>query len=155
MIKSAIFSKCRKYRYSLSRIWTKHRPLCLFVCLNPSTANENIDDPTIRRCVNYAKSWLYGGMIMVNLFAYRSTDPKNLLVVDDPIGNENDYYIKNISDKCVITIAAWGSHKLVDNRFEEVLPLLNNLHYLKLTKSNKPHHPLYLKKNLVPIFWKK
>ena len=75
--KNATFSSCRAYRYSLSRIWDKKKKLVLLIGLNPSTADEKVDDPTIRRCVNYAKNWGYGGFLMVNLFAYRTTLPSS------------------------------------------------------------------------------
>lgn len=78
MDKSAIFSDCRIYRYSLSRIWNLTKDFVSFVCLNPSTADERNDDPTVRRCIRYAADWGAGGMVMLNLYAYRSTDPKKL-----------------------------------------------------------------------------
>ena len=87
--KNATFSNCRKYRYSLSRIWDKKKKLVLFIGLNPSTANEEVDDPTIRRCVNYVQNWGYGGLMMVNLFAYRVTLPSGLKKVKYPIGEDN------------------------------------------------------------------
>ena len=92
--KNAIFSDCRKYRYVLSRTWNDKKKTILFIGLNPSTADEKIDDPTIRRCINYAQNWGYGSLLMVNLFAYRATIPTELKNVKNPIGNDNDilYY---------------------------------------------------------------
>ena len=148
--RSAIFSKCRNYRYALSRIWIERNVYCLFVCLNPSTADENIDDPTIRRCIRFAESFGCGGMVMVNLFAYRSTWPEALLNIDDPIGSDNDLFIQKLSQAAKITVAAWGSHKAIKQRADNVLLLLKNPQYLELTKDKKPRHPLYLKKTLRP-----
>src|SRR5262245_38555366 len=93
MLRSAVFSPCRKYRYSLTRIWDAERPNVMFVGLNPSTADDQVDDPTVRRCIGFARKWRFGGMIIVNLFAYRSTDPNRLQEILDPVGPENDEHI--------------------------------------------------------------
>ena len=147
--KTAIFSPCRTYRYSLSRIWITAKPFVLFVCLNPSTADENTDDPTIRRCIRYADSWGYGGMVMCNLYAYRSTDPKILTNIPDPVGPDNDKYLSLNSMQADKTILAWGTNARED-RVITAMKILTNRHYLKLTKDGCPGHPLYLKKNLKP-----
>ena len=146
--KNATFSSCRTYRYSLSRIWDKKKKYVLFIGLNPSTANEEEDDPTIRRCVNYSKDWGYGGFIIVNLFAYRTTLPSNLKKVKYPVGSENDKYIVKLSKKADITVAAWGDNGNLYNRDKQVLSLVPNLLCLKINKSGQPAHPLYLKKDL-------
>ena len=146
--KNAIFSSCRTYRYSLSRIWDKKNKYVLFIGLNPSTANEEADDPTIRRCVNYAKDWGYGGFMMVNLFAYRTTLPSNLKKVKYPVGSENDKYIVTLSKKADITVAVWGNNGNLYSRDKQVLSLVPNLKCLKVNKSGQPAHPLYLKKGL-------
>jgi hypothetical protein len=94
----AIFDETKTYRYSLSRVWNPQKEKVVFICLNPSTADENIDDPTLKRCIDYAKRWSnekYGCLEMVNLFAYRSTDFNQLKKVSDPIGQQNDTYIIN------------------------------------------------------------
>ena len=117
----AEFSLDMLYRYSLWRFWKKDRGYAAFVCLNPSTADEYKNDPTVTRCINYAKSWGYGGMIMLNLFAYRSTDPKNLYFVNDPIGPDNDFHLRSASSKAIVTIAAWGVRGNHLNRAESVL----------------------------------
>lgn len=96
MIKSAIISECGKYRYSLSRIWDENKANVLFIMLNPSTADGDVDDPTIRRCIGFAKSWGYGGIYVGNLFAYRATDPKELLKVENPIGFENIHHLMDM-----------------------------------------------------------
>jgi len=146
--KYASFSTCRNYRYSLSRIWDKQKKHVLFIGLNPSTADEEVDDPTVRRCLNYAKNWGYGGFRMVNLFAYRTTFPSNLKQVKYPVGKDNDKYIIKLSKKADITIAAWGNNGNLYSRDKQVLSLVSNLMCLKVNKSGQPAHPLYLKKDL-------
>ena len=150
----AEFSTDRLYRYSLWRFWEKHNRYVAFVCLNPSTADEKADDPTVRRCINYAKFWGFGGIIMLNLFAYRTNNPKVLYNVKDPIGLDNDFHLRSASNKAGITIAAWGTRGNYLNRDKFVLNILKNPKCLKLTKDGHPGHPLYLKKNLNPIQYK-
>ena len=79
MIKSAEFSPDKVYRYELWRIWDEALPVCMFIGLNPSTADETVDDPTIRRCINFAKEWGYGQLVMTNLFAFRATKPAEMM----------------------------------------------------------------------------
>ena len=90
---TADFSFCGQYRYTLTRVWSLERGLVLFVGLNPSTADAERDDPTVRRCVGYARRWGFGGVLVANLFAYRATDPRDLLAVSYPIGPRNDEVI--------------------------------------------------------------
>ena len=146
--KNATFSDCRKYRYALSRTWNGKKKTILFIGLNPSTANEKIDDPTIRRCINYAQNWGYGSLLMVNLFAYRATMPSELKNVKNPIGNDNDLHIIELSKKADIAVAAWGNEGSLLNRDKEVKKILPNLMCLKINKSGQPSHPLYQKKDL-------
>ena len=146
--KNATFSDCRKYRYALSRTWNGKKKTILFIGLNPSTANEKIDDPTIRRCINYAQNWGYGSLLMVNLFAYRATMPSELKNVKNPIGNDNDLHIIELSKKADIAVAAWGNEGSLLNRDKEVKKLIPNLMCLKINKSGQPAHPLYQKKDL-------
>lgn len=153
MDKGAIFSPCNKYRYKLWRIWGKGEVVA-FVGLNPSTADENEDDPTVRRCINFAKTWGFDGLIMLNIFGYRSTDPNGLKAVDDPIGPGNDQALIDGSKQAGITIAAWGSHGGYLDRGRKALKFLTDLHYLKLTQGGFPNHPLYLKADLKPIPWR-
>ena len=147
----AKFSPCRKYRYVLYRIWDKTKPLVMFIGLNPSKADETRDDPTIRRCINFAKSWEYGGIFVTNLFAYRTNIPKKMKIYDDPIGEENDKWIKIISKKAAIVIAAWGNEGVYLNRARVIEKSISNLKCIKINKSGEPSHPLYLKSNLKPI----
>ena len=122
-----------------------------FVCLNPSTADEEQDDPTVRRCIRYAKEWDYGGLAVLNLFAFRATDPETMKQAGNPIGPVNDIYISIWSVKAGITVCAWGVHGDFLDRAREVLPLLYQPHYLALTAGGLPRHPLYLKADLKPI----
>jgi hypothetical protein len=146
--KNATFSDCRKYRYALSRNWNSKKKSILFIGLNPSTADEKINDPTIRRCINYAQNWGYGSLLMVNLFAYRATKPSELKNVKNPIGNDNDLHILELSKKADLTVAAWGNEGTLLNRDKEIKKKLPNLMCLKINKSGQPAHPLYQKKDL-------
>jgi len=146
--KNATFSDCRKYRYVLSRTWDSKKKTILFIGLNPSTADEKIDDPTIRRCINYAQNWGYGSLLMVNLFAYRATIPTELKNVKNPIGNDNDLHIIELFKKADLAVAAWGNEGSHLNRDKEVRKKIPNLMCLKINKSGQPAHPLYQKKDL-------
>jgi hypothetical protein len=155
-MKDAFFSPDRVYRYSLLRIWNQEKPTACFIGLNPSTADEKVDDPTIRRCINYAISWGYGSIVMVNLFAYRATNPDELGVAHKPVGPANMKYIINATNKCELTVCCWGTLGNLHGQDRHVLPILKKPHYLKLTKGGFPSHPLYLKSNLTPklFLWK-
>ena len=149
--KSAIFSSCNQYRYSLSRIWDLEKKPVLIVGLNPSTADETEDDPTIRRSIHYAYHWGFGGLIMANLFAFRATLPNDLKKAILPIGEDNNKYILKHQKESGIVVVAWGNDGVLHNRDKEVLKLIHNPMCLKLNKSGQPAHPLYQKKNLTPI----
>jgi hypothetical protein len=156
IIKGAEFSDCRKYRYRLWRIWDKSLPIAFFIGLNPSTADENIDDPTIRREINFAKAWGYGGLEKANLFAFRATNPKNMIMANDPIGQNNDMVLSYLHSKSAITIAAWGNNGGFKNRDKKVIQMLTSIkeiNCLKITKSGYPSHPLYLKSDLRPMIY--
>ncbi len=148
---SAIFSPCRKYRYTLTRIWNGNKPLASFIGLNPSTADEIKNDPTVTRCINYAKRWGYGGIIMLNIFAFRATVPKMLKSAAEPIGKDTDVWITAKSQETDLTIACWGTHGEFMDRGKEVLKLLNDFKCLGITKHGYPKHPLYLRNDLEPI----
>lgn len=156
MTSSAIFSPCRRYRYDLIRTWygmfTKESH-AVFIGLNPSTADETQDDPTVRRCIRYAKAWGHSGMHMLNIFAYRATDPKDMLMQDDPTGPSNDDVIRMICGlpSTSVVIAAWGIHGSHMDRGRQVASMLQNLRCLRMTKDGHPAHPLYLPKNLRSI----
>lgn len=149
----AYFSPCQKYRYMLRRQWAMDaKRYCLFVMLNPSTADAIEDDPTIRRCIGYAKSWGYDVLLVGNAYAYRSTDPSQLWTVDDPVGPENDERLAQMSALAGLVVAAWGSN-VQPGRAVEVIDTLrkfNDVHFLSLTRDGQPKHPLYLRKDLQP-----
>ncbi len=146
-ITGAIISDCNNYRYQLWRIWDNSKPNVMFIMLNPSTADSETNDPTIRRCIGYAKSWGYGGVYVGNLYAYRATDPKQLKLVDKPIGDDNIKHINEMMTKCEKIVCAWGNH---EGRPDHIFSNFNNLHYIKLNADGTPAHPLYLKKDLEP-----
>jgi len=148
---SANISSCQKYRYTLWRWWDKSKPFCMFIGLNPSTADAIHDDPTIRRCINYSKDWGYGGLLMANIFAYRSTDPNAMKTSLDPIGPDNDMWLNRLHKDAGVIVAAWGVHGDYMSRGDAVKDMIPNLKCLKLTKNGYPSHPLYLRKDIKPI----
>lgn len=143
------------YRYWLHRAWDAQRRTAVFIGLNPSTADAMKDDQTIRKCVGYADRWGYGGLMMLNVFAYRSRDPRDLLGVEDPIGRGNWRAIARVakSPAVGIVVAAWGTNELAQVLAPQLRELIPNLHVLKLTKAGCPSHPLYLPGSLVPEPW--
>jgi hypothetical protein len=158
MHRSAEFSPCRRYRYLLWRAWgirSDASPVryAMIVGLNPSTADEISDDPTIRRCVAFARSWGCSALCMTNLFAYRATEPADMLAQPDPTGPDNDVVLVRMAANATIVVAAWGIHGDHLGRASEVARLLPRLHYLRLTKNGHPGHPLYLPGTLRPVEW--
>jgi hypothetical protein len=152
-VRDATLSERREYRYKLSRIWNSSQPLVLFVMLNPSTADGMIDDPTIRRCIGFAKSWGYGGLYVGNLFAWRATDPKELLTASEPFGADNQKHLDEMMEKCDLIVAAWGNSPIVKKLMKgrSYDPFKGrSVHYLDLSADGTPKHPLYLKKDLQP-----
>lgn len=147
---SAIFSPCRTFRYALTRDVNPlvGRGTVNMIMLNPSTADESANDPTIERCVRRTARLGYGRYVATNLFAYRSTNPKNLKKVDDPIGPDNDWWIVEEALTAQLVIAAWGPKGALHDRAKRVLCMLWDecveVHYLRLTKENYPEHPLYI-----------
>lgn len=125
----------------------------MFIGLNPSTADEVINDPTIRRCIGYTKDWGYSNLCMMNLFAFRETLPILLKKAENPVGPDNDDALLTMAEKAEVVVAAWGNHGSYMGRDEEVKTMLSQLHYLRLTKEGFPNHPLYLPKELKPIPW--
>lgn len=147
MIKEAIFSEDRKYRYSLSRIWDSTKPYVLFIGLNPSTADEHLDDHTIRRCKGFALEWGYGGIYMANLFGLRSTDPKVMLKSDSPVGTGNDEILKKLGQEADVIVCVWGNPGDHLNREYFIKHMFRgySLKCLGLTKGGHPKHPLRLR----------
>ncbi|MGH3977119.1 MAG: DUF1643 domain-containing protein, partial [Pseudonocardiaceae bacterium] len=120
----AVLSGCGRYRYQLTRTWDPGQQRATFIMLNPSTADAADDDPTIRRCTSYARSWGLGGLMVVNLYAYRATDPADLWKVDDPVGPDNDDHLRAVlaaaTDVGAPVVAAWGANARLD-RVAEVM----------------------------------
>jgi hypothetical protein len=148
----AIFDDTRTYRYSLRRTWkTKGSGVCCFVMLNPSTADETVLDPTVRRCVDFAQRWGFAALDVVNLFALRSTDPAALRAHVDPVGPKNDELLVTIAEQADLVVAAWGRHGRYRARDEQVVDLLGaagvDLMCLGCNADGTPRHPLYLKKS--------
>ena len=146
----AKLSDCRKCRYALWRTWDDSKPYVMIVGLNPSTADEATDDPTLTKCIKFAKYWGYGGVCMANLFAFRATEPSDMMASSDPVGLENDSWLSKLSKDAGIVVAAWGndgSHLCRSSAMKAMLP---NLHCIKMNKSGEPAHPLYLRSSLVP-----
>ncbi len=154
---TAEISGCKKYRYSLTRVWDGDKPRVLFIMLNPSTADADNDDPTIRRCIGFAKNWGYGGVYVVNLFALRATNPKDLLKAPFVVGVENEKWIRRMSCIADLVVCAWGNgaivdklQKRLDHTWKPLSWISKPLHYIELSKDGTPKHPLYLRKNLLP-----
>lgn len=155
--RSADFSPCRTWRYTLIRQWDDRLPRVLFILLNPSTADEYQDDPTNRRGIAFAVRWGYGSVVFCNLYAIRSSDPSVILQVDDPVGPDNDSFIRREARNADKIVCAWGSHKSVIGRDAEIYDLLASLgsayYHLGLTKDGHPKHPLYLRKDVQPCLF--
>lgn len=141
----AQFSDCDAYRYLLWRVWEVSLPSVLFIGLNPSTADHQKNDPTMRRCIAFAKSWGYGSMYVANLFGYRTKSPELMKKAKAPIGADNDAFVLEAHANCDRTVLMWGNHGTHLNRDQEMLDKLEGpLYCFKLTKSGQPAHPLYL-----------
>ena len=155
MKRDAEFSSCGSYRYSLSRIWDESLSAVLFIMLNPSSADGTKDDPSIRRCISYAKDWGFGSLFVGNLFALKSTKPTGLLESTNPEGPENLKYLLKLSSHCKMIVCAWGNGTILKKLSANSPKNLNRkLHCLKLSLDGIPCHPLYLPKDLKPIEWK-
>lgn len=140
----AQLSRCRRYRYTLERCWDINLPTVMFIGLNPSTADEFSDDPTVRRCIGFARRWSFGSLLLANLFALRATDPKALLVHPSPIGPSNDSWIQRMASRADLVVAAWGTRGSLMNRNSAVTKSIEKLHCLATTKNGFPRHPLYM-----------
>lgn len=150
MHKGAEFSGDRAYRYALWRTWEPGAS-CMFIGLNPSTADENTDDPTIRRCIGFARLWGYGSLYMLNLFGFRATDPREMKDAANPIGGSNDETLTYYRSRCSLIIAAWGKHGTHLNRAEHVMQIMaRRIDCLGRNQDGTPKHPLYLKANTKP-----
>ncbi|MBT8218993.1 MAG: DUF1643 domain-containing protein [Bacteroidia bacterium] len=144
MIRSAVISDDLLYRYMLTRCWQPEGRSVMFIGLNPSTADDRQDDPTIHKCIKFAKRWGYGSLVVTNLFAYRATDPKDLLNTTDPIGTENDAYILKKARQVDQIVCAWGNMGTLYNRAQEVMSFIPTSSAIRINRTGQPSHPLYL-----------
>ena len=155
MTKTAILSPCRQYRYKLTRIWDDKLPMVTFVMLNPSSADAEKDDPTVKKCMAFARAWGRGGVVILNLFALRATGPSALLNMDDPVGPENDFHLAHLLPEDGLVIAAWGTMGSYMGRDKKVLSMFKEagivLHCLNVTMNGHPQHPLYIPNDTIPI----
>lgn len=166
----ACFDTDERFRYTLWRRWPVEPPkslfamraaydgLVAFVGLNPSTADESQNDPTVTRCINFAKDWGFSGMVMLNLFAYRATDPKEMKAVPRPLGVRNMAAIMNVAAIVNQVVACWGVHGEHQDRGDTVAELLlrrfpGKVVHLGLTKDGHPRHPLYLASDTKRTVW--
>lgn len=146
------------YRYTLWRNWLpigeRGEAFVMFIGLNPSTATDTEDDPTIRRCVDFAKRWGFGALLMTNLFAFRATDPEDMKAHPMPIGPENDKWLAHFAERAGMVICAWGNHGTHLARASAVLAILARAradrHRLKATGAGHPGHPLYIPAKTTP-----
>lgn len=145
------FSECGKHRLMLWRVWDDKKPYIMFIGLNPSTANADQDDPTIRRVKGIAKVLGFGGVYMMNLFTFISTDPKQLNIEEGnlPI---SDFYMDTIAEGAGVIVFAWGNFKTM-GRDEEIKKRFPQAFALHKNKNGSPKHPLYVKKNVSLILY--
>ena len=164
MNNSAVLSTDGVYRYTLARGLDNgphHKGVCLFIMLNPSTADANINDPTITRCIRFARDWGYGELLVGNLFAFRATLPSDLIKTKYPVGSDNDAFLSNLASRADLIVCAWGTHGVAYGRGLFVSDFLSikgyNLYCIPgpdnqplLTANRQPRHPLYLKAERTP-----
>ena len=153
----AIYSDCERYRYALTRVWKFEASRLVFVMLNPSTATEVQNDPTVERCERRARTLGFGSLQVTNIFAWRDTDPKKMRTAKDPIGPDND---KTIMEACSWgdqIIAAWGTHGAHLGRGVQVKQILRSsdkpVFHLGISKGGHPKHPLYIAYSQKPEIW--
>jgi hypothetical protein len=152
----AVYSDCERYRYLLTREWSIGRK-ALFIMLNPSTATEMQNDPTVERCERRARTLGFAGFRVTNIFAFRATDPKVMRAQADPVGPFNDQAIAESAAWADQIICAWGSHGTHLARGQAVTDVLRStgkpLYHLGLTKDGAPKHPLYIAYTVQPALW--
>lgn len=153
----AVYSPCERYRYQLTRIWDPDGRKALFIMLNPSTATEVQNDPTVERCERRARTLGFGQFRVTNIFAWRDTDPKAMRAAADPVGPENDRLIADSLPWADQIIAAWGTHGAHLGRGAQVEALLRSsgrpVYHLGLSKDGHPKHPLYIAYATQPTLW--
>ncbi|QFT58547.1 hypothetical protein FIU94_06865 [Sulfitobacter sp. THAF37] len=154
---TAVYSECECYRYSLTRVWDSRASRVMFVMLNPSTATEVQNDPTVERCERRARHLGYGGFRVTNIFAWRATDPRDMRAAADPVGSDNDATLSEGARWADHVIAAWGVHGAHLGRGPQVAAMLMALdvplYHLGLSKDGHPRHPLYLAYARQPVQW--
>lgn len=150
----ATFDRRRIYRYTLWRRWSIGRRYVNFILLNPSTTDQSIDDPTVRKCVKFAQSWGYDALCITNLFAFRATRPGSMMKALDPVGFGNDRHILRSASEASLVICAWGRDGVFMGRGSRVRLMIAQFdpHYLRLSRE-QPWHPLYLPDNTRPSRW--
>ena len=148
VVRSAVLSPDGAYRYELRREWGPE-PLCGWVMLNPSTADALVDDPTIRRCMGFARAWGAGGIVVTNLFALRATDPAELARHPDPRGPASEAAWRRLVEGAVTVVCAWGAHPMAAQVAPELLAVFDargvTPQCLGATRSGAPRHPLYVR----------
>jgi hypothetical protein len=144
--KYAMLSPCLQYRFALSRAWKPNARVIGFILLNPSTADDKIDDPTVKKLIDFAKYNGFGGFLLANIFSLRSPDPKSLRAHRDPIGPSNDYWIQQVIRWSEQVICGWGNHGTYRQRGKEVKLLIPRAKRFVFGFNNggQPTHPLYL-----------
>lgn len=154
---TAVYSDCERYRYSLTRVWDTGALKVMFIMLNPSTATEVQNDPTVERCERRARHLGYGGFRVTNIFAWRATDPRDMRAAEDPVGPKNDAVLGEGTHWADHVIAAWGVHGAHLDRGPQVARMLMAgavpLFHLGLSKAGHPRHPLYLAYAQQPQQW--
>lgn len=153
----AVYSDCERYRYSLTRVWDAEGKRALFIMLNPSTATEVQNDPTVERCERRSRALGYGAFRVLNIFAYRATDPRDMKRAEDPVGPGNDAAMLDGLEWGADVICAWGTHGAHLGRGAAVEALLRGtgreLRHLGLSKAGHPKHPLYIGYAVQPQVW--
>ncbi len=162
--RTAIFSPCKTWRYTLGRHWDRSKGYVLFILLNPSTADATYDDRTNVRGQGFARDWGFGGVVFVNLFAFRTKDPKVMKEAPDPIGPHNDAHIAEQLSNADQVVCAWGTDGTHRGRDRQVRTDLRQIpkdsgivfpvYHLGLTKNGHPRHPLYLKADTPLTEWR-
>ena len=155
--RDAVISDCGLYRYLLRRAWDYERPRLLWVMLNPSTADAEVDDATIRSCTRLCRSWGYGSFEVVNLFGFRATDPAALAAAANPMGERNDIVAEAAVGRCDVAVAAWGAHPMAQRRARQMADLIRRqrpmVYCVGTTKAGAPKHPLYIKTGTPLVEW--
>jgi hypothetical protein len=154
--KAAVLSDCGTYRFALTRVWDLELPALCWVMLNPSAADDRVDDPTLRACIDFSVRWGFGKLVVVNLYAVRGADPSVCKTHPHPVGPGNDEAILAALTECQAVVLGWGNHGVGD-RANDVVRFALSRHprvwALKVTKAGAPQHPLYVARKTVPVVY--